>query len=319
MRVALGVFVAILLLATGVAGFGAAAMQLRSLRDAVAEAIPKAVSAAMPTAKRTPRNASIEVYRGLGTWVDIWDDSAWRDPERAVDDMSKHGVKTLYIETANYVSKGAFVHPEKLKQFITEAHKHGIYVVAWYLPNMKSRSVDYERITAAIDFTTDSGERFDGFALDIESTSIKSDAVRNRSLVALSKKIRDYVGPDYALGAIIPSPVGLSREHSMWPGFPYETCAEYYDVILPMGYYTYHGKGADAARADTLGNLHILRGKPGCADIPVHLIGGEAEHSSNAETEAFVRASLEGKVIGGSLYGWPGTSSREWKSLSAFR
>ena len=45
---------------------------------------------------------SVDVFSGLGAWVDMYDAAPWRYPERAVNRMGEKGVKTLYLETANY-------------------------------------------------------------------------------------------------------------------------------------------------------------------------------------------------------------------------
>ena len=169
----------------------------------------------------------------------------------------------------------------------------------------------------AIRFTTQEGQSFDSFALDIESTNVKSERVRNARLAALSNKIRDSAGSDYALGAIIPSPVALDRRLHYWDDFPYSDVARLYDVILPMGYYTFHAHGGAATYAETSSNVRILRNKPGCARIPVHLIGGLAENSSANEVKQFVRGVAETGCIGGSLYGWAGTYAAQWRELAA--
>ena len=74
---------------------------------------------------------------------------------------------------------------------------------------------------------------------------MKSVSARNAALEKLSSQIRSLVGADYPLGAIIPSPVGLSHKGSYWGNFPYQMLAEKYDVFVPMSYYTYHGDGSD--------------------------------------------------------------------------
>ena len=155
------------------------------------------------------------------------------------------------------------------------------------------------------------------FALDIESTDVKSERVRNARLAALSAKVRDSVGSDYALGAIIPSPVALDRRLHYWDDFPYSTVARLYDVILPMGYYTFHVHGGAATYAETVSDVRILRNKPGCSSIRVHLIGGLAENSSANEVKQFVRGVADTGCIGGSLYGWAGTYGAEWRELAA--
>ena len=82
-------------------------------------------------ASRRSAAMSLNAYEGLGSWVDLYDAPAWRDPKAAVADMAKHGVKTLYVQTANDSSSGGIVHPKALRTFITEAHARHMYVVAW--------------------------------------------------------------------------------------------------------------------------------------------------------------------------------------------
>jgi len=64
-------------------------------------ASPRTLPARPAPVQATPVVSRVEAYRGLGSWVDIYDDAAWKDPAGTVADMSKHGVKTLYIETGN--------------------------------------------------------------------------------------------------------------------------------------------------------------------------------------------------------------------------
>jgi hypothetical protein len=288
-----------------------------SATSLTATTAPPATPAEQPAVAKQD-GASLDAYRGLGSWIDIYDDRAWKDPAAAVADMATHGVKTLYLETGNSRSKGELFKPEQVRQFITEAHARDIKVVAWYLPDLLDPEKDYGRIDAAIKLTTSDGQKFDSFALDIESGAIKSQKPRNRALLALSRRIRSAVGPSYPLGAIIPSPVGLSRKGGYWVTFPYTDLAPIYDVFLPMGYYTYHGKGAALAYSDTVGNARILRAQKGCSAVQIHMIGGEAEKSSAAEVEAFVRGSRDAGCIGASLYGWAGTKAAHWQELAAF-
>jgi hypothetical protein len=281
--------------------------------SATAAAKPKApTKAAAVVAAAGP----LDAYRGLGSCVDIYDDRAWNDPAAAVRDMAKHSVRTLYLETSRFTGPALFK-PAQLDTFVTAAHANRMRVVAWYLPYIGSSSADYSRIAQVIDFKTPGGQRFDSFALDIEQ-GVGDIGARNRALDTLSRKIRAKVGPSYPLGAIIPSPTGMANNGS-WSPFPYTALTKYYDVFVPMSYYTYHGSGADAARSDTLSNVRIIRAQPGCSRIPVHLIGGISENSSAAEVQAFVRASVQTKCIGASLYGWPGTSGAMWNSLKAIK
>jgi len=260
--------------------------------------------------------ASLAAYHGLGSWVDIYDAKAWKNPRAAVADMASHGVKTLYLETSNSRSTFALKDTASISAFIEEAHSHQMKVVAWYLPDLTKPATDFYRVSQAINFTTPQGQKFDSFALDIESSAIKSENTRNRLMDALSLRIRALVGTSYPLGGIIPSPVGLAKKAGYWNAFPYSSVARTYDVLLPMGYYTYHGKTASAAYTDARNNVRIIRAQAGCATIPIHLIGGLAENSSAAEVKSFVTAEREGGCIGASLYSWPGTTAADWAALA---
>lgn len=260
-------------------------------------------------------SAHLDAYRGLGTWVSIYDKRAWADPEAAVADMAGHGVRTLFIQTGNSNSNGVVYNPAGQEAFIRAAHARRMKVVAWYLPEMVDTARDMDRITKAIDFLTVDGQSFDSFALDIESTKIHPVSDRNAALVLLTAKIRDLVGPDYVLGGIVPSPVGIAKATGFWNDFPYGFVASHFDVMLPMGYYTYHGKGAKAAAADVVDSVARIRAQAGAATVPIHFIGGLSAKTTAAETQSFAATSLAKGCIGVSLYSWSGTGAAEWQAL----
>jgi hypothetical protein len=280
---------------------------------------PNEAPAALTPAPPALAEPTLDAYRGLGSWIDIYDDRAWNNPSAAVADMAKHGVRTLYIETSNSRSSFVLKDSAALATFIRESHSRGMRVVAWYLPDMTNLSTDYNRIAQAIQFHTSDGQKFDSFALDIESDVVKPESTRNKALASLTSKIRGLVGDSYVLGAITPSPTGLAKKGGYWDSFPYEMVAQKYDVFVPMGYYTYHGHGASLAYSDTLSNVRILRAQKGCSKTPIHLIGGIAQNSSTAEVRSFVRAVVESHCFGASLYSWPGTTSSDWEKLAAIK
>ena len=274
-----------------------------------AAALPQAAAASAP----------IRCYRGLGTWVDLYDARAWDDPAAAVEDMEAHGVRTLYLETSNYHWPSALNRPAAMSALIEQAHASGIQIVAWYLPGFRDPSKDYRRSLAAIDFRSVAGQKFDSFTLDIEASIVKDVALRNSRLRALSKRIRAAVGASYPLGACIPSPAGMAMHTSYWPQFPFKTLAGIYDVFVPMGYYTYHGDGYANAYRDTRDNIRIIREKTGRPGVPIHVIAGDAAKSSGSETTAYVRALRENGALGGSMYDWATTSDASWRALSNVR
>ena len=165
-----------------------------------------------------------------------------------------------------------------------------------------------------MNYTTSTGEQFDSFALDIESTNVKSPALRNARLLQLSRRLR-AAEPDLALGAIVPSPRGIQLLPWYWPGFPYAELAGIYDVFLPMGYFTYrrHYPGGSAAYTRT--NIKLLREGTGNPELPVHAIGGLAGLASQSQVQGFLRASRTGGAIGSSLYDFASTTAQQWPLL----
>jgi hypothetical protein len=296
----------------GAAGRTAAAAQTAS--GAAAATHGRAVS-------RPGHPAQLVAYRGLGSWVDLYDPSAWDDPEAAIRDMASHGVRTLFVETANYhnPSSSTLYRSDVLARFIKAAHARGMYVVAWYLPSFKNLPKDLKRSKAAIDLRTDDGQKFDSFALDIEDSTVKPASARSAAMKTLSEQIRDYVGDTYPLGGITPSPKGMTINSTYWPNFPYKTVADIYDVMVPMGYYTYHVDGYKKVYNESLDNVRIVREQVGLDTIPIHLIAGLGNKSSASETTAFVRVTRETGILGGGMYDWSTTGDEDWAPLANVR
>ena len=268
------------------------------------------------TASTASAPANIDLYGGLGSWVDIYERTSWADPQRAIAGMHDHGVRTLYVETSNYVRKLPIKFAAKQAQFIDAAHRDGMKVVAWYLPEFRDIQKDYWRSMRAINFRTRSGQGFDSFALDIESPQVRNPSVRTRRLVTLSERIRRAVGPAYPLGAIIPTPRGMQQNPTYWPGFPYQALAKLYDVFVPMTYFTWRVSGEVGAHAYTTACIQIIRHKVGSRSVPIHVIGGISDDSTTAEARGFVHAIREQGVIGASYYAYHGTVKRGlWPQL----
>ena len=258
-------------------------------------------------------------YGGLGTWLDIYaGKAAWRHPGREVAAMARHGVRTLYLETDNYRQGVDLMRPRAQGRFIDDAHAAGIRVVAWYLPSFANPKRDERRALAAINFQSPSGEQFDGFALDIEATVVRGIPLRNQRLLQLSARLRAAVGADYPLGAITPSPIGMSP--SYWPGIPYRPLAHIYDAFLPMAYSTdadIHGRTATLAYLAA--TVKAIRTRAGNPKLPIHLIGGLSWEMGSSETAGFIAAVADCAPLGYSLYGFPTTRRATWHALSAPR
>jgi hypothetical protein len=202
-------------------------------------------------------------------------------------------------------------------RFIEAAHARQMAVVAWYLPGFADLRRDLRRSMRAIAFRTAHGESFDSFALDIEASIVDPPSRRTKRLLTLSRRIRARVGPDYPLGAVIPSPVGIARADDYWPVFPYAQLNAIYDVFVPMGYFTYHVAGARKVHDETASNIEMLRSATGDPTVPIHVIGGVADRASGSETRAFVQAVREHGVLGASLYNWSLTREAHWTELAS--
>jgi hypothetical protein len=233
-----------------------------------------------------------------------------------VPSLARDGVRTLYLETGNYKQSVDLMRRRAQGRFVDAAHAAGLRVVAWYLPSFATARQDERRALAAIHFRSPSGEHFDGFALDIEATVVRGIGLRNRRLLQLSARLRSSVGPDYALGAITPSPIGMSP--SYWPGIPYRRLARFYDVFLPMAYSTDRGvRGSKATLAYLSATVAAIRAGIGNPNVPIHLIGGLSRVMGTAETAGFMRAVADCAPLGYSLYAFPTTHRATWTALRA--
>lgn len=256
-------------------------------------------------------------YAGLGTWIPIpvYAQKSWENPEATVAGIASEGVKTLYLETGNYRQSADLVRPPFVGRFIDAAHAAGLRVVAWYLPSFLHLQRDKRRVVAALRFRSPLGARFDGFALDIEATNVRGIPLRNRRLLQLSAWLRRTAGPRYALGAITPSPIGMSP--SYWPGIPYRELTRSYNVFLPMAYSTLRGvRGGKATRAYLTATVAAIRASAGKPSFPVHLIGGLSGAMTAKETVGFMHAVADAKALGYSLYAFQTTRPAAWKLLS---
>src|SRR5690349_9192593 len=105
--------------------------QTGPMRKRILLAILTLMAAASPaSAASDPANAT--TFSGLGAWVDIFDGAAWARPEAAVANMDRHGVKTLYLQTASSRPGPDVFRPDVTARFMRAAHARGMNVIAWY-------------------------------------------------------------------------------------------------------------------------------------------------------------------------------------------
>ena len=278
------------------------------------------------TAAAVGRN-DLVAYRGLGTWVDVNDyvpafQQSRRKPAvttRTFDRMADRGVKTVYLQGSEVDARspGNTVDPKLLGRMLRAAHDADLRVVAWYLPRFADVNADFRRVRALLDFKSD-GERFDGFALDIEANkSVPDVGTRNTALVDLSQRVRERAG-NRPVGAIVLEPVFLEVvSPDFWPDFPWRKLSSLYDVWLPMSYWT--NRNSDSGYKDgfkyTDENIRRLRNNLGDKNAPVHAIGGIADTALLNDYAGFLRAAKKDDAIGWSIYDYNTTVSTAWPRL----
>ena len=296
-------------------------MQSALARTLIILAVPLAALACSALLSGNAEKPDISPYRGLATWLDNWDWKTWHDAEgpgrarRTIAAMKQRGVGSVFIATSHHSQAVDVVRPRAVAATIEAAHRRGMSVVTWYQPSLIDIDRDYRRSMAAISFQTSGGERADSFALDIEARLVRPPSVRNARLLALAARIREEVGPGYALGAIVPSPRLLDVYPGSWPGFPYERLAKSVDVFLPMAYWTFRTNGLQGAYEYTRDSIAGIRHKTHSTDTVVHGIGGTARHADSAEMRGFLAAARACDALGVSLYDYLTTSTAEWREL----
>lgn len=275
-----------------------------------------------PPPAATATTDGLDAYRGLGTWIDVYDWSVTFTGGRPtvgpedVARMAEAGVQTLFIQASKHDSPTDVLEPERLAAFVSRARAAGLRVVPWFLPTLVDVGRDLARLRAVAAIPGISG-----LAVDIEARNVPGLADRNRRVVELSRALRQAL-PGRALAAVVMPPVQLEVVNTkFWPDFPYREIAPSYDVWMTMGYWTDRTSrsGYRDAHAYTKENVVRLRRNVGRPDLPVHPIGGIGSGTSRADVEAYKRAVSEVGGFGGSLYDWNTTAPSLWTALRAMR
>ncbi|MBW3548923.1 MAG: hypothetical protein KY452_12440, partial [Actinobacteria bacterium] len=167
-----------------------------------------------PALRSAPARA-VDVYAGLGTWIDTydWSHTFGKDGPLVevadIDRMADVGVQTLYVQTSRWNASADVLEPERLLPLIERARARGMSVVAWYLPTLVDPQTDLRRLLAAAALPVDA------VAVDIEP-DVADVAERNRRLLWLSHELRHAL-PDTALAAIPYAPVAMEVINPGWP------------------------------------------------------------------------------------------------------
>ena len=288
---------------------------------------PRVAAAAPASPLRVPRlqppavPVGLEPYRGMGTWVDVYDWTRTYTNGKPVvgpadvDAMVQRGVQTLYIQASKWDSEADIVDPDLLQPILDRAKARGVRVVAWYLPTLTDLQRDLQRMVAIAGLPN-----VDSLGVDIEARNVADVDDRNRRLVQLSVAVRQAL-PGRTISAIVLPPVVLDVVNpAYWPNFPYKEIAPHYDVWMTMGYWTNRkpSSGYRDAYRYTKENVDRLRAHIG-ANVPVHPIGGLGAGTTPADVEAYRKAAIDTASLGGSLYDWRTTAADSWPGMQGFR
>jgi hypothetical protein len=257
----------------------------------------------------------LQPYAGLGTWVDGFDfgpayagSSSPPVAPSAVDDMAAGGVKTLYLQAVrdDKRSPDGLVDRALIGEFLIRAHRHGMRVVGWYLPKFVDIDADARHLQQIEQFQV-LGHRFDGVAVDIEATEDQPDVeARNAALVTLSDRVHASMGGD-ALGAIVLPPVLTEVvNENYWPEFPWREVRDFYDVWLPMSYWTFRLTSSGYHDGYTYNDESTRRLRNNLDDqrAVVHAIGGIGDEITPDEIGRFAQSLVDDGAVGGSIYDW---------------
>ena len=161
------------------------------------------------------------------------------------------------------------------------------------------------------------GQGFDGLAVDIEwTTGVPDTARRNAALIELSRRLRAET--DTAIAAIVLPPILLEVVNQQyWPQFPWRSLASYYDVWLPMAYWTDRtvASGYRDPQRYTSENINRIRANLGQPNAAVHVIGGIGGSSTAEQYRRFAAAARQGGAVGISLYDFRITEAAAWPLL----
>lgn len=282
--------------------------------------VPPTTAAPSIVAASSVDPATLVPYHGFGAWLDRYDWSVeWAGPRgapvgpEAVDHMAAEGVQTLYLQTSYWEDPAGVIEPARLQTFLDRARARGVRVIGWYLPAF----VDVENDLRHVDAMAALG--LDGIAIDIEGTQVKDIEERNRRLIAFSAELRRRY-PSQAIGGIVLEPVLIEDlSATYWPDFPWKAIEAYYDVWMPMAYWTNRTGEWRSAHRYISTNIARVRERLGDPAALVHPIGGVGDKSTEQDLHEMVAAATEHASIGGSIYDYATSRPEFWSILRAFR
>jgi hypothetical protein len=171
---------------------------------------------------------------GAGIWVNMWN-YPQSDYEGYCQGLHAKGIRNVFIQTSRSNTE-AITHPEQLGELIDACHRYKIRIIAWSFAELSNVSRDADKMISAAQFVSPKGQHMDALAANLEK-KLDQPVVE-----AYSKKIRDAVGPNFPMIAVVYSPLNQAPQVAH---IPWKTLDKYYDVIAPMNYWNSKYKKLD--------------------------------------------------------------------------
>lgn len=258
-------------------------------------------SPGLPPARVTFRTVATPADRlaGKGGWVVFPD---WRS-ERTAGILARalaQGDTHLYVEVAT--TSDGFYGGRALDSLLRQAHADGIAVISWVYAGLENPAKDTATLRQVATYTTPSGDRADGVALDLEEVMTPS------VLAAYTAAAKAAEGP----GGLT---VAVTYPPQYGPPTPFAAIAPNVQAIAPMDYwhilqgdynynFVYHW---------VRNSIALVRQRSGVPAMPMDVIaqtydafaGGSGQgiySPTGAELAAAVRAARDGGAVGVSFY-----------------
>lgn len=114
---------------------------------------------------------------------------------------------------------------------------------------------------------------------------------------AYSHRLREALGPNYPMIAVVYSPLNLAPQVAQ---IPWPLLGQYYDVIAPMNYWNSKYKKLDPYEY-TKATVQRVRQMVGRSDVEIHVIG-DAMGTTSESINQFFKACKETSATSASLY-----------------
>lgn len=226
---------------------------------------------------------------GAGIWVNLWN-----YPDGDVDSyfarLHAHGVRNYFIQTSRSNTE-ALREPAKFAAIIDACHKNSIRVIAWSFSELHSPVSDADKLVYVGNFTTPSGHRIDAVGADMESN------VSAAHIETYVQRIRQALGSDYPIVAIVYSPLNRAQQAGVTP---WRTIANNFNVIAPMTYWSGKMNTVDPYTY-AINSIAKIRQLSGRADVDIHMIG-DAMGTDSQQILQFLKGCQAAEATSASLY-----------------